>query len=152
MNDLPSETEKRSTPPELLELVRALAEMQAKADHDRELEASAVGRRDERAPAPISAGEMKDGEPDVRLQKVDMSKDPLLRVRKRPNVDQWRGDEPITLKEAVALFFPEGPLTISSFRSAIRRGELSWMKLAGKMFTTPDAVREMMRPELRTRE
>lgn len=76
-------------------------------------------------------------------------RDPLYRVHLRPSVDQWRGDEPIMLKEAVALFFPEGPLTISSFRSAIRRGELAFKKLAGKVFTTPDAVREMLRPDLR---
>ncbi|CAA0096798.1 Uncharacterised protein [Starkeya nomas] len=37
-----------------------------------------------------------------------MSYDPLRRIHMRPNLDQWRGDEPITLAEAVALFFPEG--------------------------------------------
>lgn len=77
-------------------------------------------------------------------------KDPLARVEKRPNPDDWRGDEPIMLREAVALFFPEGPLTISSFRAAIRRGELGFVKVAGKLFTTPDAVREMTRPFLQT--
>lgn len=78
------------------------------------------------------------------------AKDALARVKRRPKPDEWRGDEPVMLREAVALFFPEGPLTITSFRAAIRRGELGFVKVAGKMFTTPDAVREMTRPFLQT--
>ncbi|MGA0564970.1 hypothetical protein ACO2RV_21205 [Ancylobacter sp. VNQ12] len=81
-------------------------------------------------------------------------RDPLFRVRNRPSVDQWAADESMTLAEAVALFFPDGPLTIKSFRTAAKRGQLAVRRVSGRDFTTPDAVREMLRPELRvpTRE
>lgn len=76
-------------------------------------------------------------------------KDPLFRVRNRPSVDQWGADESMTLAEAVALFFPDGPLNIKSFRTAAKRGQLAIRRVCGRDFTTPDAVREMLRPELR---
>ena len=75
-----------------------------------------------------------------------MSRDRLARVKRRPRPEQWLDDEPITLAEAVALFFPEGPLTINSFRKAAKRGDLAVRRLLGKDFTTPRAVREMTKP------
>lgn len=55
----------------------------------------------------------------------------------------------MTLVEAVAVFFPDGPLTISSFRNAAHRGELAVAMVAGKFLTTPAAVREMLTPRRR---
>lgn len=47
---------------------------------------------------------------------------------------------------------PEGPLTIKSFRTAAKRGDLAWVKVAGKIFTSPDSVREMLRPVAKGKE
>ena len=41
-----------------------------------------------------------------------------------------------TLAEAVALFFPRGPLTVSSLRNEIRKGRLRATKPAGKLLVT----------------
>src|SRR5947209_13565255 len=72
--------------------------------------------------------------------------DPLRRTKLRPSLDEWRDEEPITLAEAAALFFPHGPLTIASFRRLEASGKLAVTRLAGKDFTTPSAVKEMLRP------
>lgn len=74
---------------------------------------------------------------------------PLIRVHLRPALAQWEGDEGITLAEAVALFFPDGPLTIKSLRAAAKKGQLAVKRIAGRDFTTPDAMREMLKPHLR---
>jgi hypothetical protein len=55
----------------------------------------------------------------------DMAKrstDKLARVRARPDPDQWSEDEVMTLIEATAVFFPQGPLTLSSLRRAAAAG------------------------------
>ena len=78
-------------------------------------------------------------------------RDPLVRVEKRPRPEQWVDDEPMTLVEAAAVFFPEGPLTVASLRTTIRRGELAYVMRAGKMLTTPGAMRDMMKPQFRVR-
>lgn len=69
--------------------------------------------------------------------------DPLRRVHDRPCPTEWDDEEPITLQEAVALFFPMGPLTLSSFRTEIRKGNLRAVKRAGRWFVTPAAVRSL---------
>ncbi|WP_210161788.1 hypothetical protein [Methylobacterium nodulans] len=52
----------------------------------------------------------------------------------------------MTLAEAVAVFFPHGPMTLSSLRTAYRNGDLAVRHVAGKMLTTPRAIREMTKP------
>lgn len=64
----------------------------------------------------------------------------------RPHRDQWDLDEPMTLAEAAAVFFPDGPLTLSSLRTAVRDGDLAIARVAGKILTTPRAIREMTKP------
>lgn len=49
----------------------------------------------------------------------------------------------MSLDEAVALLWPLGPLTVSSLRSAIRRGELGHARIAGKIFTTLRELAEL---------
>ncbi|HZO56741.1 MAG TPA: hypothetical protein VFB63_28785, partial [Bryobacteraceae bacterium] len=49
-----------------------------------------------------------------------------------------------TLAEAVALFFPRGPLTVSSLRSEIRKGRLRATKPAGKLLVTETDLSEML--------
>jgi hypothetical protein len=73
-------------------------------------------------------------------------RNPLGRVKIRPSPDQWGAEEPVTLAEAIALFFPNGPLTISSLRNEIRKGTLAVARVAGKDWTTPASLREMIRP------
>lgn len=52
----------------------------------------------------------------------------------------------MTLVEAVAVFFPEGPLTLSSLRTASAVGTLEIAKVAGKNLTTPRAIRKLVKP------
>lgn len=67
----------------------------------------------------------------------------LERLSLRPTPESWGDDELVSLAEAVALFFPKGPLTASSLRVARRRGELACVEVCGRTFTTPRAMRTM---------
>jgi hypothetical protein len=71
---------------------------------------------------------------------------PPPRIAARPNAVDWRDDEVLTLPEAAVLFFPDGPLVEKSLRVAARDGDLAISRIAGKVFTTAGAVREMIRP------
>lgn len=73
-------------------------------------------------------------------------RDPMRRVKLRPLASEWEDTEPVTLVEAIALLFPNGPLTVKSLRTAIHRSDLAAARVAGKDFTTLKAVREMMKP------
>jgi hypothetical protein len=73
-------------------------------------------------------------------------RDRLARTRLRPDPEQWLPDETMTLVEAVAVFFPQGPLTLSSLRTAIACGGLAIARVAGKDLTTPAAIRKLVTP------
>lgn len=73
-------------------------------------------------------------------------RDPMARIRNRPRPEEWADDETLTLAEAAALFFPEGPLTVSSLRTAARAGRLAIAKVAGKDLTSPRAVKALVKP------
>jgi hypothetical protein len=73
-------------------------------------------------------------------------RDPLIRVKARPNPNDWGDDDCMTLIEAVSVFFPHGPLTLSSFRTEIAAGRLEVARVAGKDLTTPRAIRKMVTP------
>ncbi len=75
-----------------------------------------------------------------------MTRDRLFRVKARPNPADWGEDESMTLVEAVSVFFPHGPLTLSSFRTEIAAGRLEVARVAGKDLTTPRAIRKMVTP------
>src|SRR6516165_5367405 len=75
-----------------------------------------------------------------------IARDPLSRARARPRPDQWADDEAMTLPEAVAVFYPDGPLTLSTLRTAARAGQLAVARVAGKNLTTPKAMRELVKP------
>lgn len=73
------------------------------------------------------------------------------RVAVRPDPKSWDMDELMTLKEAVDLHWPDGPLTIPTLRTAIRDGKLPVCSVAGKFFLTRRALlalseAEMMKP------
>jgi hypothetical protein len=50
--------------------------------------------------------------------------DKLARAKARPDPAQWVDEEVMTLVEAAAVFFPQGPLTLSSLRRAAAAGLL----------------------------
>ena len=66
------------------------------------------------------------------------------RVLDRPRIADWDPDEPMTLPEAASVFWPDGPLTTKSLRTAVRDGQLAIAVVAGKQFTCPRAVKEML--------
>lgn len=74
------------------------------------------------------------------------------RALQRPRPELWDLDEPMTLVEASAVFFPDGPLSLSSLRTAVRNGELAVARVAGKILTTPRAIRKMTLPTLKERQ
>lgn len=71
---------------------------------------------------------------------------PSVRIAQRPRPELWDPDELMTLAEPAAVFFPEGPLSLSSLRTTVRNGELSVARVAGKILTTPQAIKEMTKP------
>lgn len=66
------------------------------------------------------------------------------RVAARPDPAQWGEDELLTLAEAAALLFPDGPLTASSLRTSYRRRILEVHLIARKLFTTKAAVAKLV--------
>lgn len=65
------------------------------------------------------------------------------RIANRSRIEDWADDELLTLPEAAALFWPAGPITTNTLRTAERDGTLTVTKVAGKFFTTPMAIRRM---------
>lgn len=65
------------------------------------------------------------------------------RVAARPDPEDWREDELMSLPEAAALFWPNGPLTTNSLRVAVRDGVLPVAIVAGRHLTNRNAIREM---------
>ncbi len=59
--------------------------------------------------------------------------------------------ELISFREAVEIFWPNGPLSVSSLRTAERDGLLAVAFIAGRLYTTKAALREMTRCDLTSR-
>jgi hypothetical protein len=70
----------------------------------------------------------------------------LVRIEVRPHPADWRDDEMLSLPEAACLFFPRGPLGEKSLRNAAQKGQLGVVLVASKLFTTPGAIKAMIRP------
>lgn len=62
------------------------------------------------------------------------------RVARRPDPDAWSEDELLGLHEAVALLWPNGPVTVSTLRIAIARGELAHARIANRIYVTLAAL------------
>jgi hypothetical protein len=73
------------------------------------------------------------------------------RIAERPSPDAWKDDELLTLSEAAALFWPLGPLTATSLRTAVRDRQLEVVKIARKLLTTKTAIAKMSVCDLRGR-
>jgi hypothetical protein len=56
-----------------------------------------------------------------------------LRLARWPDPSQWSDTELMSLYEAAALFWPEGPLTVTSLRTAVRDGQLAIAEIAGNL-------------------
>lgn len=69
----------------------------------------------------------------------------LGRVAARPHPEEWGETELLTLAEAAALLFPNGPLTERKLRTATGNGLLGVAKINGNIFTTKRAVADMCR-------
>jgi hypothetical protein len=65
------------------------------------------------------------------------------RVAKRPDPCQWSEDELMSLAEAAALFWPDGPLSVASLRTAIAGGQLHVAVVARKFLTTKASITRM---------
>jgi hypothetical protein len=65
------------------------------------------------------------------------------RITKRPDPSQWAPNELLTLQEAAQLFWPDGPITVSTLRTAVRDRQLAVVTIARKLFTCPAAVKAM---------
>jgi hypothetical protein len=52
-------------------------------------------------------------------------------------------DTPLRLKTAVRLAFPDGGMTVSGLRREAAKGHLAIETIAGKQFTTLNAIQEM---------
>jgi hypothetical protein len=65
------------------------------------------------------------------------------RIEARPSPEDWKAEELLTLAEAAALFWPDGPLTVTSLRTAVRDGQLEVAEIAGKLLTTKAAIARM---------
>lgn len=72
-----------------------------------------------------------------------MSEKKPRRVAARPDPAQWGDDELLTLAEAAALLWPDGPLTASSLRTAYRSGQLEVTLIARKLLVTKAACAKM---------
>lgn len=85
-------------------------------------------------------------------QQAGKSGSRIARVLHRPSPDEWSDDELMTLFEAAALFWPEGPLTVTSLRTAVRDEKLAVAEIAGKLLTTKASIMTMSTCSIRRSE
>lgn len=114
-------------------------------DADRGQTIQNVGRPN--LPARLSSGHFPPTGTRRRRLPYDLTEPPFVRLLYRQTPDLWDPDEPITLPEAGALLFPNGPLTLNSLYVAAREGRLRVAEHANRYYTTINAVRELLRPE-----
>jgi hypothetical protein len=57
-----------------------------------------------------------------------------------PRPADWADDDPMTLREAVAVFWPDGPLTVASLGGGVRKGRLTPAYVAGKQVVIPAQI------------
>lgn len=72
------------------------------------------------------------------------------RVALRPDPSAWSDDELMSLQEAASLFWPMGPLTTTSLRTAVRHQKLEVAEIAGKLLTSKRCIERMSRCGLRS--
>jgi hypothetical protein len=77
---------------------------------------------------------------------ADVPANAPVRIVARPHASMWSPVEILSLAEAACLYWPHGPLTTKSLRTAARDGSLAVTWIAGKVFTSPQAIAEMTKP------
>ena len=65
------------------------------------------------------------------------------RVSKRPAPEQWGEDELLSLPEAVALYWPDGPISVASLRHLIRGKQLHVAVIGRRHLVTPRALQAL---------
>lgn len=65
------------------------------------------------------------------------------RIAAQPDPAAYGDGDLLTLAEAAALLFPQGPLTTSSLRSAYRKGTLEVIVISRKVMVTKRAIAAM---------
>jgi hypothetical protein len=93
-----------------------------------------TGRRAAGAPHPASCQPVPD-EPIGKRRRETPE-----RVKRRPLPGLWSKDELLLLHEAVALMWPDGPVTVSKLRNAIAKNELGHVRIAGRIYTSRGAL------------
>ena len=83
--------------------------------------------------------------PGIRTSPPARRIDNVDRVLARPDPEEWSDDELLTLPEAARLFWPKGPLTAATLRTAGRDGKLRICVIASKHYTSRRAILEMTR-------
>lgn len=68
------------------------------------------------------------------------------RVGRRPDPRAWDPDEIMTLPEATALLWPDGVVTVSTLRTAIRDGVLIPVRIGRRVFVTRRLLAALGRP------
>jgi hypothetical protein len=81
--------------------------------------------------------------PKAKMFADDTSTELPPRVALRPDPVQWSDAELMTLQEAAVLFWPLGPLTTTSLRTAVRDGKLEIAEIAGKLLTNKISIAKM---------
>ena len=71
----------------------------------------------------------------------------LARLVRRPDPKDWADDDPMTLVEAIAVYWPDGPLKVHSLRVEIAAGRLPYAEVAGKHYVTPANLKALFAPE-----
>jgi hypothetical protein len=72
------------------------------------------------------------------------------RAKARPSPKDWEENGLMTLAEAVAVFFPNGPFTVRKLRTAIDNGELAYTTVSGNLFTSPKAIAGLQKLTVKT--
>lgn len=65
------------------------------------------------------------------------------RIAARPERSMYMGDELVTLAEGLVIGQPHGPMTVRGLRTARDAGQLATVKIAGRLYTTLDALAAM---------
>jgi len=67
-----------------------------------------------------------------------------MTVPVRSGVEETILERRYTLKQAVAKFYPDGPITVSSLRTEIRKGRLEIERIAGRICVTQADIAKML--------
>ncbi|MBI5131506.1 MAG: hypothetical protein HZA66_18875 [Rhodopseudomonas palustris] len=100
-----------------------------------------VAVEDEGRRRTLQSADRKNGDLPTRAEQPVTSRTRRFRVDQRPSPDTDL--EMLSLDQAAAIFWPNGPLTVASLRTAVRDGILDVAEIAGKVLTNRAALARM---------